>query len=130
MAEENAFNYIIGKILKRLPQDPVIIAHYMYWLTGIILFVLMGFTFNNLYLFFSDGFKLNYLFGAMLTTVFFLMSLFSFKGARDGYMAAKNQKNLLNDAAKHINEELTPKKIEEMLNKQKNDTPTTTNKDL
>jgi len=118
-------NKIIDWNLSRLPKDPLIIAQYMYYLQGIIVTALIAFTFNNFTsLFLGNG--LYNLFTGLLTGAFALMSLFSFRNAREGYYGLKNSLKAIDNASKEIGkvvDEITPEKLEEMRKKNDNKSP-------
>ena len=110
---------IIDWNLDKLPKDPLTQTRYMYYLQSIILFTLIGFTINNLYLFYSKGWAFNYLLGAILTTVFTLMSLFSYKQIRTAYKSLLQSKDLMGKAIEQTAKEITPEMIEKIRKSQK-----------
>jgi hypothetical protein len=119
MTEANFLDKLIDWNLDKLPKDPLTQTKYMYYLNTIIIVTLISFTISNLYQFFFNGFVLSYLFGAMLTGVFSLMSLFSYKATRESYQRLKGM-------SQGIQEEITPERIEEELKKRIMDIPVST----
>jgi len=105
---------IVDGVLKWLPEDPVVVTRYFYYLQGIILLILIGFVANNMVMFFSGG-GYNYLFGGLLCAVFMFMTLFSFKTARQSFKAMKNAKLGITKAV----DDISPAQIEEMIQNEK-----------
>ncbi len=113
----NPLDNLIGKILSKLPNEPLRQTQFLYYLQTIIVVVLIFFTINNLYFFISKGYNLTYLFGAIITMVFFLMTLFSYKSIRQTYLALKSMPKPLEMRNSGIMEE-TPEQIEQKLKEQ------------
>lgn len=109
----NLMDKIIDWNLDRLPKEPITQMQYMYYLQTIILCTLIGFTLNNVWLIFAKG-SLTYLFGAILTGVFAMMSLFSYKQTRTAYLSLKNSKDMMNKAVDKVADEITPEMIENL----------------
>ena len=102
-------NKIISWNLDRLPRDPLIVAQYMYYLQGIIVLAMFGFTINNIVMLFM-GKGLYFLFGAILTGCFTWMSMFSYRASREGYYRLKNGTTAFNQAI----DEITPEMLEKI----------------
>lgn len=114
--KSNVLDALLDKIMNKIPRDPLTQTQYMYYLQAIILITLLCFTFSNLYSFYTSGWNFSYFFGAILTGVFALMSVFSFRATRDSYKALKGVTDT-------INEEITPARIEEELKKRIGEMP-------
>ena len=82
-------NSFIDRVMKWIPEDPLTQSKFIYYLTCIVFFGLLGYGVNSWYSFFTHSFQLSYLFSGFFMTAISLISLFGLKQTRQSYLTMK-----------------------------------------
>src|SRR5512135_904718 len=81
-------NSFIDKCMKVIPEDPLTQTHYMYLLTAIVFFGLLGYAASSWWVF-AHTLKLTTFFSSLFMTAIAIMSVFGLKQTRTAYLATK-----------------------------------------
>lgn len=81
-------NKFVDKVMGWIPDDPLIQAQYIYYLTLVVFLGLIGYGLTAWYSFITL-FKLSSMFSALFMTAIGLISLFGLKQARNNYYLMK-----------------------------------------
>lgn len=82
-------NPFVDKMMKLIPDHPLTQAHYMYVLTAVTFFGIIGYGLVGWYQFFTSPFNLKILFSALFMTAVGLMTTFGLKATRTAYLTQK-----------------------------------------
>ena len=82
-------NKFVDKLMSIIPQEPIIQSQYMYALTCIVFFGLLGYGLTSWYSFFTL-FQIKYLFSGLFMTAIAFISFIGLKQVRDNYLMLKS----------------------------------------
>ena len=91
--------------MKRIPDDPYTQSQYMYILTSVVFFGLLGYGLTAWYTFFT-GLSIKYFFSACFMTAISIISLFGLKQTRAQYLVMKEMKNQPQKEIENVDEML------------------------
>ena len=101
----------LDKLLRILPDDPVLKAQYMYYLSIIIFIGLLGFSIATWYVVFVK-FDFVIMFRGVFMTAISLMSLFSVKALREAFLTLRSVYSNMNNQPK---QEIKLESVDEMM---------------
>lgn len=81
-------NSFVDKVMKWIPDDPLTQSKFIYYLTCIVFFGLIGYGLNAWYNFFAHG-SLSYFFSGCFMIAIGLISFFGLKQTRQSYITLK-----------------------------------------
>lgn len=92
-------NPFIDRCMKLIPDDPVIQAQYMYYLTFVVFIGLIGYAVTSWYVFFTTW-KVSSFFSGLFMLAIGLLSSFGLKQTRTNYVMIKQAVNQLDTEPK------------------------------
>lgn len=107
-------NSFVERIMKWIPEDQLTQSKFIYYLTCIVFFGLLGYGLNAWYNFFAHDFQLSSFFSGLFMTAVALISLFGLKQVRQQYY-------LLKQVYAQPKEEIKVESIEDMKKEFNND---------